>query len=157
MNKENIAKTLDSKPISKMSESEINLLAQRLLELLNSIDSNCDLTYNGLVSFVNYTTKNYGYLTDKGLMLALHYGAMGEFGDYYRINQKSMNLWVKQFAPHFTAIKQKGQSEGHMNQKQYCYGLMGLIRKGIDEGRFKDPDGMRKFARKKEIVTNINK
>ena len=53
-----------------------------------------------LIECLNDLFKNFGWMTDERVDYILHAGLRGQSGDFYHVNEKTVNGWINQYYQH---------------------------------------------------------
>jgi len=121
----------------------INVAAE---ELRRGINSDCQVEI--IESFVSYLIDEYPMMTDRDLWIIMAYGCIGEWGEYYGVNKKSMVQWVKLYSK----VRQKihddyEKASDSMGNIEYMKGCSRLIKDAFIEYGCKFPETEAMFTR----------
>ena len=101
-----------------------------------------------LLRFIDYLKEDYYFVTDYDFVLIMQYGSIGEFGDFYGINQKSFLKWTKDYLKARDVIMKeiKKFESANDNTNTRLIDFSNLLKQVIREKKFTE-DGI--FAIKK--------
>ena len=128
-------------PLNKLNDIDTTKVVNSCTSMIiENSGQPCD-TMN-LYRFVDFLKEDYYFLTDLDLIQICQYGSIGEFGEYYGINQRSFLKWTKEYIKvRYSYQKDMKRFEDNgAGTNQRLIEFSNLIKIGIREKKF-SPDG----------------
>ena len=73
---------------------------------------------NQLIDCLNDLFKKYGWMTDERVDYILQAGMRGQYGDFYHVNEKTVNTWIMQYYHHHQSqIVQEVQAKNNQEKE----------------------------------------
>ena len=137
MNRQKIANAVSSgKKLKDMEHAELNGYNLKLQSMVES-NTNQQSQINDYDGFVEFIIGEYYWVTDKDLYLLMFYGSMGDLGNFYGLNKRTFNGWLKEYLKERDSVAKEvskliNQPES-MNTK--LQDINKLLKKGLNESK----------------------